>query len=69
MNRNNIKKYNIKSSLFSDKAESTKDLEASRYSRNDISTNLSEIKRNDYSYFSKMYDNDKSGIFYIIRLN
>jgi len=63
MNRNNNKKYNIKSSLFLDKGESTKDLEASRYSRNDISTNLSEIKRNDYSYFSKIYDNDKSGIF------
>lgn len=64
MSRNNIRKYNIKSSLFLDKNESTNDLEASRFSRNEASTNISDVKRNDCSYFSKLDDSDKSGIYY-----
>lgn len=69
MNRIANKKYNIKSSLFFEKNEFISDLEASRFSRNDISTNISEIKRNDYSYLSKIEDSDKSGILLLIIYN
>lgn len=62
-------KYKIKSSLFLDKSESINDLEASRFSRIEVSTKISDAKRNDCSYFSKMDDAYKSGIvtFLIIK--
>ena len=60
VNRNANRKYNIKSTLFQNKSESTNDFEASRFSRNDVSTNISEAKRNDCSYVSKLDESDKS---------
>lgn len=51
-------KYTIKSSLFQDKSESANDFEVST---NEDSTNISEVKRNEYSLFSRFDDSDKSG--------
>ncbi len=62
-NRYIIGNYNIKSSIFRDKSLSTNDIEeASRFSRNDVSTNISEVKKNDISDYSKIEDSDKSSI-------
>ena len=53
------KKYNIKSSLFYEKDASFDNcFESKRYNNLDISTNISDLKVYDYSFISKIDNNN-----------
>lgn len=61
-NKFDSKKYRIKSSLFIDSSEISSDLYTKRLSQMEISTSISDIKTNDYSFISKIDNLNKSGI-------